>query len=357
VQPTTSITQRKQDHIDALLKDPLIERNQSGFDAIQLSHRALPETDYDAVDTSTEFLGRPLSFPFLISSMTGGGAGNLHQINQNLALAAESMQVAMAVGSQRAMLKDAQALKSFQLRQYAPTIPLIANIGAVQLNKGVTLEDVQRAVDTLEADALYLHLNPLQEVIQPEGDTQFSGLLPKIAQLVEHLDIPIILKEVGCGLSRQDIQRGIDAGIQWFDVAGRGGTSWSRIEAHRHPSQVENSLGELFQDWGLTTPQALQQALPFQGRAHFIASGGIRNGIDMVKSVIMGGCLCGVAAPLLEPALQDAEAVKESLSTFHQAFKTAQFLLGAATINELFLNTDLLLQPEHFTLEAEQSHN
>jgi len=339
----SDITQRKQDHLTALAEDPAIERQQSGFDSIQLTHRALPELDYAQVDTTTTFLGKPLSFPFLISSMTGGGAQNLHQINQHLAEAAETCQVAMAVGSQRTMIQSKSAAKSFQLRQYAPNVPLIANLGAVQLNVGFGLKEALKAVETLQADALYLHLNPLQEVIQPEGDTNFANLLPKIEQLVKQLPVPIILKEVGCGFSAEDIRRGIEAGVQWFDLAGRGGTSWSRIEAHRTTNTAQSDLGRLFQDWGLTTPQSLQQATPFQGQAHFIASGGIRNGIDMVKSVIMGGCVCGVAAPLLQPALESVDAVVDTINTFKRAYHTAQFLLGAPNFDHLFFNSDLIL--------------
>lgn len=338
------ITQRKQDHIDLILSDQLVERNQSGFDQIQLSHRGLPECDRDEVDSRTTFLGKKLTFPFLISSMTGGASDNLHIINQNLARAAESCQVAMAVGSQRAMISDISAKKSFQLRQYAPTIPLIANMGAVQLNYDFGLEEAQQMVETLDADALFLHLNPLQEVIQPEGDTRFGHLLEKIAQLVEDLSVPVILKEVGCGLSAQDIERGIDAGVTWFDVAGRGGTSWSRIESHRAQNDRAKSLGEVFQDWGLTTPQALRQARPFQKQAHFIASGGIRNGIDMTKSVIMGGQICGVAAPLLKPAMDSTTACIEKIEQFKQEFQTAQFLLGTPKLANLFLN-DSLIEP------------
>ena len=339
----SGITQRKQDHISALAEDPAIERQQSGFDQIQLTHRALPELDFQQVDLSAPFLGKTLSFPFLISSMTGGGANNLHRINQHLAEAAETCQVAMAVGSQRSMILEPAAAKSFQLRRYAPTVPLIANLGAVQLNEGFGLKEALQAIETLEADALYLHLNPLQEVIQPEGDTNFAQLLPKIEQLGKQLPVPIILKEVGCGLSSEDIRRGIEAGIQWFDLAGRGGTSWSRIEAHRAKEGPQNELGKLFQDWGLTTPQSLKQAAPFQSQAHFIASGGIRNGIDMVKCVIMGGCVCGVAAPLLQPALEHPQVVVDVIERFKTAYHTAQFLLGAPNFDHLFLNPDLIL--------------
>ena len=337
----SQITQRKQDHIDAVLNDPLVERNQSEFDSIQLMHRALPEIDFSKIDTTTNFLNHTLSFPFLIASMTGGAAKNFQHINQHLAEAAEICQVAMAVGSQRAMILDDAAQDSFKLRQFAPSVPLIANIGAVQLNYGFGIDEAQKAVDTLQANALYLHLNPLQELIQPEGDTNFAQLADKIHQLSEQLDVPVILKEVGSGLSPADIELGLQAGITMFDVAGRGGTSWSRIEAHR----ADNDQGILFQDWGLTTVQSLQLARPYQARAQFIASGGIRNGIDMAKSVIIGGRLCGVAAPLLSSAMQSTDAVVQTIEQFKQEFATAQFLLGAPTVDALHLNDELVLKP------------
>lgn len=337
------ITQRKQDHIDWLLQDEKIERRQSGFDQIQLTHRGLPECDYAKVDSGTTFLQHTLSFPLLISSMTGGASNTLNTINENLARAAEQCQVAMAVGSQRTMILDHKAEKSFQLRKFAPTVPLIANMGAIQLNYGFGYDEAQRMVEVLEADALYLHLNPLQEVIQPEGDTNFAKLAEKIAHLKDRISVPIILKEVGCGLSEKDIQLGLEAGIEWFDLAGRGGTSWSRIEAHRTENNQQAELGKMFQDWGLTTPQAMKQARPFQSQAQFIASGGIRNGIDMVKSVIMGAQICGVAAPLLKPAMASTNATIETIEQLQQEFRTAQFLLGMPKVADLFLNDSLIV--------------
>jgi len=333
------ITQRKQDHIDALLQDTQIDRNQSEFSALRLMHRALPECDFKQVHTATQFLNKPIRFPFLIASMTGGAAQNLGQINRHLAEAAEACQVPMAVGSQRAMVLDSAAKQTFALRQYAPTVPLIANLGAVQLNYGFGVDEAKRAIETLEADALYLHLNPLQEIIQPEGNTNFLGLADKIHQLSQQIDVPIILKEVGAGLAPKDIELGLQAGIEYFDLAGRGGTSWSRIEAHR----ASNSLGFTFQDWGLTTLEALKLSQPYQKNAFFIASGGIRNGIDMIKAVIMGGRLCGVAAPLLKPALSSTEQVVDCIEQFKQEFTTAQFLLGIQKMDDLHLNNALFV--------------
>ncbi|GKT12983.1 MAG: isopentenyl-diphosphate Delta-isomerase [Thiomicrorhabdus sp.] len=338
-QASQQVTQRKQDHIEAILQDRSVERDQSGFDQIRLIHRGLPEIDFKQIDCSSQFLDRTISFPFLISSMTGGAAENLGQINRHLAEAAEICQVPMAVGSQRAMILDQAAQQTFALRQYAPSVPLIANMGAVQLNYGFGVDEAKRAIETLNADALYLHLNPLQEVIQPEGDTNFANLADKIHQLAEQIEVPIILKEVGAGLSAKDIQLGLQAGIQYFDVAGRGGTSWSRIEAHRS----ESSLGITFQDWGLTTVESLQICQAYQSNGFFIASGGIRNGIDMIKAVIMGGRLCGVAAPLLVPALESTKKVAEAIDQFKQEFVTAQFLLGMPNVDALHMNNALVV--------------
>lgn len=338
----SNITRRKQDHIDAILKDREVERNQSGFDDIRLIHRALPEIDFEQIDTRTTFLEKSLSFPFLISSMTGGASQNLSHINRNLAIAAEENQVAFAVGSQRAMLLDASAKTSFDLRKYAPTAPIIANIGAVQLNYGYGLDEATQIVDLLEADALFLHLNALQEIIQPEGDRNFSNLLHKIDQLQSKLSIPIILKEVGCGFSNLDLELIANSRINWVDLAGRGGTSWSRIESHRQTSSEGQNLGVLFQDWGLTTVESLEISKTYQDQLNFIASGGIRNGIDIIKSVIMGAQICGIAAPLLEPALESTLKVTNKIQQFKQEYAIAQFLLGIQKTNDLRNNASLL---------------
>jgi isopentenyl-diphosphate delta-isomerase len=333
---------RKIEHIKAFDIDPDIERNGRYFDRIHLLHRALPELNLDEIDSRVELLGKSLSFPLLISSMTGGNHELVRTINQNLAIAAEHCQVAMAVGSQRVMFTDHEAKHSFELRQFAPSTVLIGNIGAVQLNCGFGIEQCQAAVDILEADALYLHLNPLQEAIQPEGDIQFKGLGEAIADINARLSVPVFLKEVGSGLSPADIEIGLKAGIHYFDVAGTGGTSWSRIEHHRRKDPTDQ-LGQRFQDWGIPTPLALELATPYQDRTTLIASGGIRDGIDMAKSVILGASLCGVAAPLLKPAMESAESVIHEIERLRKEFVTAMFLLGAPNVASLLGNRDLIL--------------
>ncbi|WP_067866355.1 type 2 isopentenyl-diphosphate Delta-isomerase [Neptuniibacter marinus] len=333
---------RKLEHIRAIENDPLTDRSGHYFDQIKLMHRALPEIALGKVDSSCDFLGKKLSFPMLISSMTGGDHQLVKQVNQNLAKAAQVCGVAMAVGSQRVMFTAPSARASFQLRDFAPDVPLISNIGAVQLNCGMSGEQVQDAIDCLQADGLYLHLNPLQEAVQPEGDTDFSNLGSAIAELVNKLDIPVLLKEVGSGLSPADIEIGLQAGISIFDVAGSGGTSWSRIEHHRR--QDSSDLGLKFQDWGISTPMALKMANPYTDRATLVSSGGLRDGIDMVKSVILGASICGMAAPLLKPAMESSEAVVAEIEKIKTEFRTAMFLLGARDVAALFNNPAHILE-------------
>ena len=333
---------RKIEHIRAIENDPQTDRQGHWFDRIRLTHRALPELALDAIDPSVEFLGKRLDFPLLISSMTGGDHELVRRINTHLAQAAEHCQVAMAVGSQRVMFTHPEARASFALREYAPTTLLIGNVGGVQLNYGFNLDICQQAVDCLEADALYFHLNPLQEAVQPEGDTNFCNLAEKMGAVAAQLSVPVILKEVGSGLSPADIELGLKQGIRHFDIAGSGGTSWSRIEHHRQHDGGD--IGLKFQDWGLPTPLALQQAEPFLDRATLIASGGLRDGIDMAKSVILGASLCGMAAPLLQPAMESAEAVVDAIERLRREFVTAMFLLGTPNVAALSRNRALIVQ-------------
>ena len=336
---------RKNDHINAFSEDAGIERHGHFFDAIQLQHRALPEIDFDQVSTQTTFLRRHLSMPFIISSMTGGQDDQLVVINQRLAQAAQQQKVALAVGSQRIMLSHKSAAKSFEVRQYAPDIPIIANIGAVQLNYGVTIADIQQMVKQIDADALYLHLNPLQECIQPEGNRNFSQLINKITDLNAQLDIPIFLKEVGCGFSLADLRLIQTTGIQWLDVAGRGGTSWSRIENHRRATV--DDLGMIFQDWGIPTPHSIRSAKQHFPQLKIIASGGVRNGIDMLKSLVLGADLCAMAAPLLKPAQTSTEAVQIQLQHLQNQLQTAMFLCGVDKITDAHNNPQLLFDPSN----------
>jgi len=334
---------RKLQHIEIIQKDTGADRKKRYFGEVLLKHRALPEINLADVDPSITFLGKRLSFPLIISSMTGGDHELLRRVNRNLATAAEATGVAMAVGSQRVMFGNPKARDSFALRQFAPTALLCSNLGAVQLNYGFGLEECREAVEVVGADALYLHLNPLQEAVQPEGDTNFAGLAEKIGQIASQLEVPVILKEVGAGFSDTDVEIAIAAGIRYIDVAGSGGTSWSRIEHHRQAEASSDELGLVFQDWGIPTPVALQLLRPYRDRVRLIASGGIRTGIDMAKAVVLGAWLCGVASPFLEPALESADKVIEKIERLKREFVTAMFLLGVTHVHQMRGNDSLLL--------------
>lgn len=334
------INQRKLDHINIVSDDRAIDRRQCYFDRIHLTHRALPELNLEEVDPSTKFLGKDLAFPLLISSMTGGADEELVRINRNLAVAAEAEGVALAVGSQRVFFSDEAARESFELRKLAPNAVLLGNLGAVQLNYEMGFADCEAAVKVLDADGLYLHLNPLQEAVQPEGDTDFSGLRSKIAVIVQTLKHPVIVKEVGAGISPVDVEHLLAAGIKYIDVAGCGGTSWSMVESKRSD---DPQLGELFSDWGIPTPIALRQMRPYRHEMTLIASGGIRSGIDMAKSIILGASLCGMARPFLNPARESADAVRAVIRRIKREFVTAMFLLGTGKIEDLFGNEELVL--------------
>ena len=334
------INQRKLDHIEIVSRDAAIDRRQNYFDRIRLTHRALPELDLAKVDPSVKFMGKTLSFPLLISSMTGGADEELVKINRNRAEAAEAEGVALAVGSQRVLFSDAMARESFELRKHAPNALLFGNLGAVQLNYEMGFADCEAAVDILDADGLFLHLNPLQEAVQPEGDTDFSSLRSKIAVIVQTLKKPVIVKEVGAGISPEDVEHLLAAGVKYIDIAGCGGTSWSMVESRRSD---EPELGELFADWGIPTPLALQLMKPYRHEVKMIASGGVRSGIDMAKSIILGASLCGMARPFLNPARESADAVRKVIRRVKREFSTAMFLLGADCIDDIKENEGLIL--------------
>lgn len=337
-----NINQRKLEHIHILCNDANADRSKFYFKGIQLKHRALPELAMDEVDASVPFMGKSLSFPLIISSMTGGDSELVRQVNKNLAIAAEATGIGLAVGSQRVMFTDPKAKESFELRKYAPNTLLFSNLGAVQLNYGFSINHCREAISAVEADGLYFHLNALQEVVQPEGNTNFSGLAQKIGAVAKQLDKPIILKEIGAGVSPDDVALAIQQGIKYIDVAGSGGVSWSRIEHQRHRDK-NNDLGLMFEDWGIPTPLALQLLEPFKEQVDLIASGGIRSGIDMVKAIILGASLCSMASPFLKPAMESADKVIESILRIKSQFRTAQFLLGISKVKDLKGNPSLLL--------------
>jgi isopentenyl-diphosphate delta-isomerase len=239
--------------------------------------------------------------------------------------------VAIGVGSMRKALEDCSTVESFRVRPFAPGVPLLANLGAVQLNYGFGLDECRRAVEMIDADALVLHVNPLQEALQPEGQANFAGLLPKIGRLAREMDVPVIVKEVGCGISPHDARALRDQGIRVIDTAGTGGTSWARIEAAR---SGEADTGELFADWGIPTPLAIRRLRKIAGLT-IIGSGGVRNGIDMAKAIASGADLVGVACPFLHAASDSKEKVVERVRRMDRELRISMFCVGARTVKEL----------------------
>ncbi len=322
---------RKAEHIQLALREHM-QLGARYFDHYAFEHRALPELDMAAVDLSTSFLSQQLNAPLLVSCMTGG-TPEAAAINRNLAIAAEEVGVAIGVGSQRKAIEDpsASARSTFQVRHLAPSVPLLANLGAVQLNYGYDVAQCREAVEMIGADALVLHLNPLQEAIQPEGDTNFSHLLAKIAKVVEELEVPVIVKEIGMGMSPTVARQLFDAGVRVIDTAGLGGTSWARIEAARAD---DAALGELFADWGVPTPDSIAavSALP---DTITIGSGGVRNGLDVGKAIAMGADIVGLARPFLQGATESAATVVASMRRTLHELRICMFCVGAADLESL----------------------
>ena len=300
---------RKVDHINInLQQDVSFPNRTTGLEAFRYMHRAVPELDLATIDTSVTVLGKQLRTPLLISSMTGG-AGRAQQLNINLARSAQKYGLAMGLGSQRAAIEDSLLAPTYQVRDVAPDILLFANIGAVQLNYGYGVSQCQQAVDMVDADALILHFNVLQEAVQPEGDVNFSGLLRRIEAVAGAVSVPVIAKEVGWGFSPDDIRLLLDAGIRFIDVAGAGGTSWSEVEYHRAPTAFHARVARSFANWGISTADAIQYVVDTAPDATVIASGGIRDGIDVAKCITLGAGLVGLAGPFLRAADESTEAV------------------------------------------------
>jgi isopentenyl-diphosphate Delta-isomerase len=329
-----STKQRKADHIRICLEEDVQFRASSGLEKYRFTHRCLPEIDHANLDIKTTFLGKSLGAPLLISSMTGGTA-QAQQINQRLAAVAQTYGLAMGVGSQRVAIEQAQTAPTFQVRSIAPDILLFANLGAVQLNYGYGAEQCQKAVDLLQADALILHINPLQECIQPQGDLNFSGLLAKIAVVCEKLTVPVIAKEVGNGISATMAKQLINAGVQAIDVAGAGGTSWSLVESQRAPNELLKQLGRTFGDWGIPTAECLVDIHHTYPQIPLIASGGLRNGLDVAKSIGLGAGLAGMALPFLQAADTSEEAVIDRVDLLIAELKTAMFCTGSRQLADL----------------------
>ena len=332
---SATIQDRKADHLRICLEDDVqCHQITTGLENYRFIHCGLPELTYDQVDISTTFLGKALKTPLLISSMTGG-TEQARLINQRLAMTAQKFGLAMGVGSQRVAVEKPELANTFNVRRYAPDALLLANLGAVQLNYSYGQEHCQRVVDWLEADALILHLNPLQECVQTRGDTDFSGLMAKIETLCAQLPVPVIAKEVGNGISGNLAQKLLNLGISAIDTAGAGGTSWARVESERAVDVKQRRLGQTFADWGIPTTECIVAVRAIAPKIPLIASGGLRNGLDVAKTLALGADIAGMALPFLKAA-DHSEAALDTLTDILIAeLKTALFCTGQGNLKDL----------------------
>ena len=331
---TPMLERRKADHIRINLEQDVASRRTTGLERYRFGHEALPELDMAQIDLGTQALGKRLAAPILISSMTGGTA-QASLINRNLAMAAQTMGVAMGLGSTRAALAHPELASTFYVRDVAPDILLMANIGAVQLNYGLSIDDCRRLVDLVGADALILHLNPLQEALQPEGDVNWSGLLHKIEQLVSQIGLPVVAKEVGWGISRHAARQLTDAGVAAIDVAGAGGTSWSQVEMYRAQTEVQRRVAAAFADWGIPTADSILHVREAALAMPIFASGGLTNGVDGAKCIALGATLFGMAGPFLRAATESAQACVDEIEIFAGQLRAAMLCVGAGNLEAL----------------------
>lgn len=325
---------RKADHIRINVEEDVAKGVSSGFERYRFVHNALPEIDLAQVDISTSLVGYRLKAPILISCMTGG-VPEAEPINAALAETAQNFGFALGLGSARVLIERPEALPSFAVRKRAPDVPLLANLGAVQLNKGFGVDACRRIVELLDADVLVLHLNALQEALQPEGDTDFAGLLTRISKLTAQLEVPVFVKEIGWGIASDLVSRLLDAGVKAVDVAGAGGTSWSEVERHRMNSRIRANIAAAFADWGIATAEALIEARRAAPDALIFASGGVRNGIDVAKAIALGADLTGLAGPFLRAATGGFAKTGDLAVELVAVLRTAMFAIGAPNLAAL----------------------
>lgn len=342
------IKQRKREGIEIPLnKDVQAKTTSTYLEYLKLIHNALPELDYDEIDISTTFLKRKFSAPLIIDSMTGG-APEAARINGRLGELAEKYGFAMGLGSQRAGLESKQLAETYSIaRKNAPSAFLIANIGGAQLAKGLTIENIKKIIDMIQADALVIHLNPLQELIQPEGEPKYKGVLSKISEISGDLDVPVIVKEVGAGISKEVAVKLEVAGVSAINVAGAGGTSWAGVEkirAEASNNDLKTHLGEIFWDWGIPTAASLVEVKKTV-KVPIIASGGLRNGMEMAKCIVLGASMCAMAYPFLLKAAESKEQLFSFADTVIAELKSTMFLIGAMNLSVLKSSRYILTGP------------
>ena len=320
----TEIKDRKLDHIKINLEKDVRSSLTTGLENYHFIHEALPELDLERVDSSLSLFDKKLAAPILISSMTGG-SDEAETINFRLAEAAQTVGVAMGVGSQRVAIEHPEQAATFQVRRVAPDILLFANLGAVQLNYGYGIDQCRQAVDMIQADALILHLNPLQEAVQKGGDTNFKDLSKKIEVICKKLEVPVIAKEVGWGISERTAKLLADCGVSAIDVAGAGGTSWSQVEMHRAPDEFTRGLAATFVGWGIPTAESILNVKKAVPNMTIFASGGIKDGLDIAKCVALGAMLGGMAGQFLKAAAVSTEKAVEMMKLTKRQIEVTMF--------------------------------
>lgn len=340
---------RKGEHIRICLQEQVNSVGiETGLERYRFKHNALPELSFSDIKLNTEWFGKKLGAPLLVSSMTGG-TDEAGAINRRLAVVAEARGWAIGLGSMRAAIENEQLAASFSIRKDAPSVPVIANIGAVQLNYGFGVDSCSRAVDIAEADALVLHLNSMQEVFQPEGDTDFHNLLTAIEQVCKRSNVPVGIKEVGWGIDADIAEALVGVGVAFIDAAGAGGTSWSQVEKFRSTDELRRQAAEAFADWGIPTAECVEEIRRRLPQANIIASGGLRTGVDAAKAIALGANLAGFGRVLLPQAANSSQQISQEqlLQQFERIefeLQTAMFGIGAGSITDLRQTKRLLLK-------------
>ena len=331
------IEKRKQRHIRLSLEENVQADIGTGFEDVRLIHRALPEIDLADVETGTELFGRRLSSPLIISAITGG-TEYARELNETLATAAEEYGIGIGVGSQRIAIENPSVENTFSVvREKAPTSLVLGNIGCPQLSLGWGVDEARRSVEMVQADALAIHMNPLQEAVQVDGDTNYSGVIEKVGEVVEGVDVPIVMKETGCGIAHEEAEKLEKVGVEGLELSGMGGTSWAAVEYHiakEEGKRDQEHLGEAMWNWGIPTAVSLVETSQTTG-LKIIASGGMRTGVEMAKAIAMGAEAVGIARPFLEKAVEGPEALSAHVEDILLEFKTAMFLVGARNVDEL----------------------
>jgi isopentenyl-diphosphate delta-isomerase len=332
---TALMTQRKSEHI-AICQSQDVESSDkhNGFSHYTLQPRAFPEMSWEDVDTSQDFLEKTFKAPILITGMTGGVEQGAF-INKNLALAADRCGIPMGVGSQRVALVDSKYASLFDIKTVAPSVFCIANIGAAQLNDAQAVEHCAKAVKMISADALAIHVNVLQELIQPEGDRNFRGVLAALETIRSKISVPMIVKEVGVGMDLHSAEKLLRIGIDAIDVGGRGGTSWAYIEGLRSQNPRVMAMAKVFRDFGVPTAESLAEIKTKYPKACIIATGGVRDGLTVAKAVGLGATMCGVGLPFFKAALESSDKVEESIRQMVDELKIAMMCTGSRKLSDI----------------------